>query len=53
MRRRLRPGRLMFGILVTLIYVFLLAAPLVVVYYSFSPGVVLKLPLIAPFGVDR
>ena len=26
------------------VYVFLLAAPLVVVYYSFSPGVVLRLP---------
>ena len=32
------------GTLIGLIYIFLLAAPLVVVYYSFSPGVVLRLP---------
>ncbi len=46
--RRLGLGGLLSRILVVLIYVFLLAAPLVVVYYSFSPGVVLRLP---PEGV--
>lgn len=35
---------LVFRALIVAIYVFLLAAPLVVVYYSFSPGVVLRLP---------
>src|SRR5689334_6246798 len=44
MRRRLSLGSILFGLLVGLIYAFLLAAPLVVVYYSFRPGVVLKLP---------
>jgi putative spermidine/putrescine transport system permease protein len=48
MGRRIDPGGLLFRTLVVLIYVFLLAAPLVVVYYSFSPGVVLRLP---PEGV--
>jgi putative spermidine/putrescine transport system permease protein len=44
MPKRLRLGSILFNTLVGLIYVFLLAAPLVVVYYSFSPGVVLRLP---------
>ncbi len=45
--RRSRPGqvgRLVFQSLVAGIYLFLLATPLVVVYYSFSPGVVLQFP---------
>ena len=33
-----------FRCLVTSLYAFLLAAPLVVIYYSFSPGVVLEVP---------
>ncbi|MCC6176616.1 MAG: ABC transporter permease [Chloroflexi bacterium] len=44
MLRRIRPGNLLFRAVVVAVYAFLLGAPLVVVYYSFSPGVVLHLP---------
>lgn len=40
----LRLGRLLFRTLVAALYGFLLIAPLVVIYYSFSPTVVLQLP---------
>ncbi len=43
-KRRPRPGALLFRATVLAIYLFLVGAPLVVIYYSFSPGVVLKLP---------
>lgn len=44
MSRRVSLGGIAFNTLVVLIYVFLLAAPLVVVYYSFSPSVVVRFP---------
>lgn len=46
--RRIRVGSVLSTVVVVAIYIFLLAAPLAVVYYSFSPGVVLKWP---PDGV--
>ena len=42
--RRGRVGKTAFRLVVAGIYLFLLATPLVVVYYSFSPGVVLRFP---------
>ena len=39
-----KAGRLAFRVVVAGIYLFLLATPLVVVYYSFSPSVVLQFP---------
>lgn len=42
--RKLNFGSMAFRLLVIAIYCFLLVAPLVVIYYSFSPGIVMKLP---------
>ncbi|MEI6876630.1 MAG: hypothetical protein WCL50_16040, partial [Spirochaetota bacterium] len=41
---RFRFDRLAFRLVVIVVFAFLLISPLVVIYYSFSPGVVLKIP---------
>ena len=41
---RLDAGRLIFRLAVILIYAFLLLSPVIVLYYSFSPSVVLRWP---------